>query len=124
MTDSTSRSGPTRTAARAGAVRAKTSTGRGRTERGAATTSPADASAAVPTAPVEAPASPLDVQLATMRALFDAAKTEGRIENLDLARQACDIAKLAAPYVHARLGTAEVAPEGSVRHEDVLDLLD
>ena len=60
-----------------------------------------------------------------MRALYAAARdAEGRVVNFDLARQACDIAKLAAPYLHGRHGTAEAAPEGSVRHEDVLDLLD
>ncbi len=71
-----------------------------------------------------APPSPLDVQLATMRALFAAAKKRGKIVDIELARQACDIAKLAAPYVHARLGTTEPAPEARVRHEDVLDQLD
>ncbi len=71
-------------------------------------------------------ASPLEVQLAIMNALFEAAHDEaGKIARLDLARQACDIAKLAAPYVHARLGPAEPPPpEGRVRHEDLLDRLD
>ncbi len=71
-------------------------------------------------------ASPLDVQLATMNALYDASRDEtGCIVRLDLARQACDIAKLAAPYLHARIGPAEAPPEnGRARHEDVLDLLD
>jgi hypothetical protein len=66
---------------------------------------------------------PLEVQLATMQALWEAAHRDGRMVDLDVARQACDIAKAAAPYVHTRfaaLDQAAVAPP----HEDALKDLD
>ncbi len=49
---------------------------------------------------------PLEVQLKTMRALWDAA-TSGPIMDLEKAVAACAIAKDAAPYIHPRLSSIE-----------------
>lgn len=122
MSDRPARSGRSRKAAPKGAPRAAPSTACARTERDEATTSPADAPATAPAAPVEG-ASPLDVQLATMRALFAKAHRRGKIIDFVQAQKACDIAKQAAPYVHSRLGTADGMAHVQVRHEDVLDQL-
>jgi hypothetical protein len=100
------------------------STRRRRTERGRAAMPPAEDSAAASAAPGEGDATPLEVQLATMNALFVASKKNGKIVDIEKARKACDIAKLAAPYVHARLSSVDGPAGEGPRHEDVLDQLD
>jgi hypothetical protein len=49
---------------------------------------------------------PLEVQLRTMRALWDEANKGGSLD-FELAVQACAIAKDAAPYLHPRLANIE-----------------
>ena len=45
---------------------------------------------------------PLEVQLRTMRMLWDKA-LEGSVPDLELAKQACAVASQAAPFIHPRL---------------------
>ena len=66
---------------------------------------------------------PLAVQLATMRYLWDQATVEGRVVNGDKAQEAAALAKATAPYVHPRLSTVEAAgPEvGAAPEPPALD---
>jgi hypothetical protein len=65
---------------------------------------------------------PLEVQLRTMRALWDEANEGGTLD-FELAKQAAAIAKDAAPYLHPRLANieAQVAISG---HEAALAKLE
>jgi hypothetical protein len=75
-------------------------------------------------APENATLSPLDLQLAAMRALWSDAFVDGAIADLAKVRLACEIAKAAAPYVHPRCGTGELPGAGAMRHEDALKELE
>ena len=68
--------------------------------------------------------SPLDIQLAYMRALWAEAMDQGEVVDHASARLACDIAKAAAPYVHTRAAAAEPPKPQRIRHEDALEELD
>lgn len=66
---------------------------------------------------------PLEVQLATMRALWAHAVEDGRITDLDLAKQACALAKDIAAFIHPRLASVDHSGDMTMRHEDWLDSL-
>ena len=64
---------------------------------------------------------PLEVMVQTMRAMWqEAAKTAGQID-LDLAREACEIAEKAAPFMHPRLASIEQFIDAKVRQFAVTD---
>ena len=72
--------------------------------------------AAPPPAPGEpeagAAASPIEVLLGTMRALWQASRdAAGRVVDAKTAAAAASLAKDAAPYVHPRLSTVDATPE-------------
>lgn len=56
---------------------------------------------------------PVDVQLATMRAIWSQATSQGKVVDLKLARDACDVAAQVAPYVHPRLAAVETRTDNS-----------
>lgn len=65
---------------------------------------------------------PLEVQLRTMRALWDAA-ISGPTLDFEKATAACAIAKDAAPYLHPRLANVEAVIE-MMGHETALEELE
>ena len=63
---------------------------------------------------------PLEVQLETMREIWDKATKRGKIVDLALAREACEIARMAAPFVHPKLNAVDHTGDMTMRHEDLL----
>ena len=79
---------------------------------------PLGMTAEAPRALAAAGVTPLAVQLATMRYLWDLATVEGRVIDGDRALEACALAKATAPYVHPRLSTIEaVGPDSGAAPE-------
>lgn len=66
---------------------------------------------------------PLEVQLATMRTLWGKALADGGIVDLDLAKEACALAKDTTAFLHPRLASVDHSGDMKVRHEDWLDSL-
>jgi len=58
---------------------------------------------------------PLEVQIRTMRALWEkATDKDGKVIDLDKAKEACDVARDAAPYMHPRLAPIDYETGKSV----------
>lgn len=60
--------------------------------------------------------SPLEVMAATMRALWEKAVDKaGQVVDVKAAKEACEIAQIAAPYCHPRLAAVESSVNASVQ---------
>lgn len=64
---------------------------------------------------------PLEVMVRTMRLLWTKATEKADQLNVELARQAAEVAAIAAPYMHPRLASVEHFIDGEVRHAVVSD---
>ena len=68
---------------------------------------------------------PLEVMTATMRALWaEAADDEGKVIDMEKAKDACAIADRCAPYMHPRLAATTVDANVNMSHEDALAVLE